>query len=501
MTEAQLFPTVVHMLADAAQKAPTHEALVMGGERLNYQEYARCAAGLEAELREYGASGGRVVLIMTNTIDTAIAFFGVYAAGAQVVALNPAYTARELGQKLEDAEASIIIYSVELADKVEPLASDIEHHIVVGSNNRRLIEWRDQQGLENNITLPDPDSLATIQFTGGTTGRSKGVNLSHRAVAYNQWQREQMIPTRAGEERLLCITPLFHSFAIHIGTHSMVHRRGTMVIMPKYHPAAVTEALEKERITIVGGSPTIFNSLLTYDDFLKADLSALHFCYSGASALSVERLMQWEEATGAPVVENYGQSEAGVITCNPLYGVRKRGSVGVCVPEADVQIVDLDIGENVLPAGQSGEIRVRGPQIMTGYRNLPVETAETLRNGWLYTGDIGELDEDGYLFIRDRKKEMVIVSGFNVYPREVEEVLYSHSAIREAAVIGKPDEYRGEILCAYIVAPDPAITSEDIETYCKDNLTSYKVPSEINMVSELPKTAVGKIDKKALSSE
>jgi len=238
---------------------------------------------------------------------------------------------------------------------------------------------------------------------------------------------------------------------------------------------------------------------MAHEGFVSAKLQSLRLCYSGASALPVAVLERWQQATGCTVVEGYGQSEAGpVLSYNPVDGVRKPGSVGVALPLTDIQIVDLESGSTVLPPGTSGEIRARGPQIMQGYRGLPEETAVALRDGWLYTGDIGEFDEDGYLFIRDRKKDMVIVGGFNVYPREVEETLLTHPDVQEASVVGIPDSYRGEALVAYVVARTPALEPETLLDHLAARLTRYKLPAHVRQLEALPKTAVGKPDKPAL---
>jgi long-chain acyl-CoA synthetase len=296
--------------------------------------------------------------------------------------------------------------------------------------------------------------------------------------------------------------PLFHVYASHVCLHTAAYARGTMVILPRYRPEETLRALIDEKITIFAGAPTIYTSLLNYEGFARADLSALHHSISGSAALPATVLEQWEACVGSPVVEGYGQSEGGpVLTYNPLDGVRKPGSVGIPVPDTDVEIVDLDKGERVLPLGEQGEIRARGPQIMAGYRNLPAETAETLRGGWLHTGDIGEFDADGYLYIRDRKKEMVIVSGYNVFPREIEIVLYQHPAVREAGVIGMPDAYRGEIVKAYVsLKPGASASADALIEHCRQNLAKYKIPTALEIVAELPKTAVGKIDKKQLKA-
>lgn len=498
----RVFPSVVHMLHEAAATAPERDALVMGDERLSYREYARCAAGLARELADRGAAGGRVALVMGNSLDICIAYFGVHAARAQVVPLNPVYTARELDEILADAEVAAVLYDTAVADTVVPVAEKhaVTRRVAIGPAARRLTRWRNDRSLDGALPLPEPDTLATLQFTGGTTGRSKGVDLTHRAVAVNIAQRDALVPSRPDAERMLCVMPLFHVYASHVCLQAMAYARGTLVVLPRYHPQDVLEVLAREGITIFAGSPTIFTGLLAFEGFAAADLSALAFSYSGSSALPADVLRRWEAAAGSPIVEGYGQSEAGpVVSFNPLHGRRKPGSVGVPVPETEVQIVDIDDGTRVLGTGEKGEIRVRGPQIMAGYRNRPEETARALRDDWLYTGDIGELDADGYLYIRDRKKEMVIVSGYNVFPREVEDVLYAHPAVREAAVVGMPDPYRGEIVRAVVaLAPGAAADTETILAHCRANLAKYKMPSVVDIVDEVPKTPVGKIDKKAL---
>jgi long-chain acyl-CoA synthetase len=243
------------------------------------------------------------------------------------------------------------------------------------------------------------------------------VNLTHATVSINISQREALLPVRRDGVRLLCVMPLFHVYAAAMCLHNMVYALGTLIVLPRYSPEAVLELQQSEHINIFAGSPTLFISLLTHADFSRTDFSSLELSYSGSAALPEELLRRWESATGVPVIEGYGQSEAGpVISFNPLHGTRKPGSVGIPVPDTEVQVVDLEQGSRPLTVGEKGEIRLRGPQLMTQYRNLPQETAQALRDGWLYTGDIGEFDADGYLYIRDRKKEMAKVSGFNVFP-------------------------------------------------------------------------------------
>ncbi|MEZ5738376.1 MAG: AMP-binding protein [Burkholderiaceae bacterium] len=292
---------------------------------------------------------------------------------------------------------------------------------------------------------------------------------------------------------------MFHVYAVSMGLYLAAYCAGTLVIVERYRPETVLQLIGSQRITSLAASPTILIGLMAHADFARTDFGSLRVCYSGSAALAEDTLRRWEAATGCPVCEGYGQSEAGpVLTYNPLRGLRKLRSVGIALPDTEVQIVDIETGLRVLPAREIGEIRARGPQVMTGYRHQPEQTAAALRDGWLYTGDIGELDAQGYLYIRDRKKEMVIVAGFNVYPREVEEALFTHPAVVEAAVVGQPDDYRGEVLVAWVAVDDPAVTEPKLLDYLTQRLVRYKVPQAIRFLPSLPKTSVGKLDKNRL---
>jgi len=497
-----VWPTVVHVLDAAARARPDAPALVCDGDALTYREYAACAAGLAHELHADGiGAGARVVLLMGNSADIAIATFGVQAAGAQVVPLNPGYTARELGPMLDDAAPAAVVFDSAIASTLRPLLESIgARPIEVGPTARRLTTWRDRPELADQLPLPDPDSLSTLQYTGGTTGRAKGVDLTHRAVAVNVAQREALLPTAIDDERVLAITPLFHVYAVSMGLYLAANCRATLVVVARYRPEAVLEAISRHRITLLGASPTILVGLMGCEAFGSTDLGSLRLCFSGSSALPEATLRRWESATGCPIAEGYGQSEAGpVLAFNPRHGVRKIGSVGVAVPQTALEIVDVESGAGPLPVGAVGEIRARGPQVMGGYRNLPAETAAALRDGWLYTGDIGEIDRDGYLTIRGRKKEMVIVGGYNVYPREVEEVIYEHAAVREAAVVGVPHDELGEEVAAFVALKEGAAASpEELQAHVKDQVAAYKYPRYVWLIDELPKGPTGKILKREL---
>ena len=500
-----VWPTVVHMLDDAARRAPHHVALVCGDESLTYLQYAACVSGLAHELRAKGAGeGGRVALVMSNSLDIAIATFAVQASGAQVVPLNPAYTSTELEPMLQSAQAHAILYDTAVAKTIAPLLHMFkpECAIQVGDGARRFTQWRDDVALAQTLPVPRPDALSTLQYTGGTTGNSKGVNLTHRSVATNVSQREALFPTQPEAECVLVITPLFHVYAVAMGLYLACYGRGTLVVVAKYRPDLVLDAIQRHRVTLMSGSPTIFIGLMGFEGFATYDLSSLRACSSGASALSGETLNRWESAAGCVVSEGYGQSESGpVLTYNPRHGTRKLGSVGIAVPHTKVQIVDTATGTRVMAVGEIGEIRARGPQIMQGYRDLPAETAQSLRDGWLYTTDIGELDDQGYLYIRDRKKEMVIVGGFNVYPREVEDALTTHPDVIEAGVVGVADAYRGEALIACVVSRNDGLTQEALIEYLARRLVKYKIPGEVRFVVALPKTSIGKTDKNQLRAD
>jgi long-chain acyl-CoA synthetase len=499
----QIHPTVVHMLAATADRAPAREALVCGDDRLSYRAYLGAVGGFARELIELGASGERVALVLGNSADICIAMFAAHAARAQVVPINPLYTARELEPILADSAPRVLIYHEDLAPVVAGLAQQLEipHLVRIGGAAGRRLTRVPAAPLPE--PLPEASALATLQYTGGTTGKSKGVDLTHGAIAINVSQREALLPARRDAERILCVMPLFHVYAVAMCLHNAAYCGATLVILPRFTPDAVFDLLVAEHISILAGSPTLFVGMIGHDAFVTADFGQLRMSYSGAAPLPEALLKRWEQATDAPVLEGYGQSESGpVISFNPLHGVRKPASVGIAVPETDLEIVDPVDGETILPAGTPGEIRIRGPQVMAGYRNLPEETADTLRGGWLYTGDIGELDADGYLYIRDRKKDMVLVSGYNVYPREIEEALHQHPAIREAAVIGVPDEYRGNIVKACIVpVADADVSEAALDAYCRENLAAYKVPRLYAFLDSLPKTVVGKIDKLQLRGE
>ena len=495
--------SVVAMLEHSATEFPERQALVMGEEQFTYRQLRNAVVGLARLLAAGGSKHQRVATVLPNSLVACIAPYAIAAAGAQHVPLNPQYTARELQYMLKDSAPHILIVEDSLLEKVQPLCQGLPGCTLLLASLIRLqlASWRDMEMQDGLAGLePEADALAILQYTGGSSGFPKGVNLSHRSISTNIAQREGLLPVTRGVERVLCVMPLFHSYAMAMGLFLCGYSASTLVVLPGYHPEKVLAAIAAWEITIFPGSPTIFTGLMASAGFASTDWCRVHTCYSGSAALSSETLERWTAATGAPIYEGYGQTEAGpVLTFNPAAGPVKVGSVGVPVAATDIQIVDLESGRTVLETGEQGEIRARGPQVMLGYLNLPDETREALRDGWLYTGDIGEFDGDGYLYIRDRKKDLVIVGGFNVYPREIEEVLFTHPDVVDAAVVGQPDSYRGEILRAFVVLRfGLELDAKAMQTFCADNLSRYKLPAHIQQMDALPKTTVNKTDKKVL---
>jgi long-chain acyl-CoA synthetase len=498
--------SIVAMLEDTAAEFPGHEAVVFEGTTWCYAELRRIVAGLATLLREQGAVGGRVATLLPNSLLACAAPYAVAAAGAQLVPLNPMYTARELDYMVRDAAPRLLIVDDALAGRVQPLLADVPGCTLLRASElaARFGAWLADEVLTIPPGwLPAAGEPGLLQYTGGSSGFPKGVILTHGALSTNITQRDGLLPVARGRERVLCVMPLFHSYAMAMGLFLCGYSGSTLVVQPGYHPERLLHAIVRERISIFPGSPTIFTGLMQHEAFARTDFAHVHTCYSGSAALSRETLERWQAATGATIYEGYGQTEAGpVLSFNPARGPVKVGSVGIAVAGTELQAVDLEQGTRVLPAGEQGEIRARGPQVMSGYLNLPAETAESLRDGWLYTGDIGEFDADGYLYIRDRKKDLVIVGGYNVYPREVEEVLFTHPDVAEAAVVGQPDAYRGEILRAFVVLrPGRAFDEEALKAFCAEQLARYKVPARIEALEALPKTSVNKTDKKVLKAK
>jgi long-chain acyl-CoA synthetase len=509
---------------------------------LRYREVERLSDDFALYLREVAGleQGDRVAVQMPNCLSYPVVAFGVLKAGCVLVNTNPLYTASEMIHQFSDSGARALVIIDMFADRLDDVLprtsietvvtvriSEFLPKVIAGIIRATQRYW--------NRTLPDinvehttlldaldaggerrengssvatyldavgPDSLAALQYTGGTTGVSKGAMLSHGNLVANTLQMLAMCGShiRRGEETVLTALPLYHVFAFTVNLVGFYHMGGHNILIPSPRPPNnLKRAFENYPLTWITGVNTLFNALLNERWFVEHPPKELRASAAGGMALHAPVAERWREVTGTPIVEGYGLTESSpVLTFNPLGGTIKDGTIGIPVPSTDVRCVDE--GGNPVPDGQPGEIVASGPQIMQGYWQRPDETEETLRDGWLSTGDIAEMDEDGYLRIVDRKKDMVLVSGFNVYPNEIEECIAALPGVQEAGVIGLPDAKTGEAVRAYVVADDPAPSADEVLAHCREHLAAYKVPRSVEFLDELPKSPIGKILRKDLRS-
>jgi long-chain acyl-CoA synthetase len=493
------FPTIVHALADAAARRGDEPAFACLDREITYAQYARAVGALARRFAEIGVTGERVAYLMRNSLDMAVALYAGMAARAQVAPLNPTYTDREIEPLVRDVDPRLIVCDAEFAERARRLAGSAEI-IIVGAKGITLDELLSKPATP--LPLPEPEDLCALFFTGGTTGLPKGADHRHRNLMAFCYSVAALWPLPLDAEYILNVAPLFHIWGFCYTLIFPVYLRAFMVLLPAYKPAAVLEEFQKRRITTFAGGPSaLYMGLRANENFANTDFSSLQVCLSGGAACPAELIRFWESATGSVLLEGWGMSEGAPIHQNPLHGARKVGSVGVAAAGYEAEVVDLQTGTHVMPVGERGEIRVRGPQFTSGYRNRPDENARQIRDGWLYTGDIGYYDEDGYMFLVDRKKEMIIVGGYNVYPREIDELLFKHPGILEAATVGVPDAFSGEAVKVFVVRKAGAsLSAEELLAYCKQNLVKYKWPRHIAFLEALPRSGVGKIDKRALKA-
>lgn len=524
------------MLDDAAEKYPQRLAVIFQNTRITYKALREKAELFAGALRRAGVKPGeRVAVMLPNLPQTIIAFWGVLKAGAVAVMTNPLYMEKELVQNLSDAGASHMVLLDLLWPRVAALRErlPIRTFIVTGIADAlsfplnllyRLKQRRSQPAVPQNdgavhfwkrfcrgaqrhtepVASPRED-LVLLQYTGGTTGISKGVELTHANIGTNCRQVLDIINVTAREHHtFLSLMPFFHVYGLTICMIIPVYLASTILPLPRYVPQDVLKLIAKYRPTVFPGAPSVYMSLLQQKDLARYDLRCIRICVSGSAPLPRDVFLRFQEVTGASILEGYGLTEASPIThCNPLGQEGQRAnSIGMPIPGTDARIVDMEAGALSLPPGKLGELVVRGPQVMKGYWHRPDETANALRNGWLYTGDLATMDEDGYFYIVDRKKDMVIVGGYNVYPREVDEVLLAHPRIADAVTVGISDGIRGETLKAYVVPQaGETMSKADVVGWCRARLASYKVPRLVEFREELPKTIVGKVLRRALREE
>lgn len=504
------------LLAEAAQKAPQQAAYSYGGKESTYAELEQLTNRFASSLHLLGVKkGSRVAVMLPNCPQFVISYYAIVRVGAIVVNVNPLYTERELLFQLRDAGAETIITFVEAIPRVSSVReqSPLRNVIVTsllspktGVPERCLCF----NGLINaaSAKVPDVDikareDVAVLQYTGGTTGVSKGAMLTHYNLVSNAIQLHEWC---AGLkfEKILTALPLFHVYGMTCCMNLALITGSTMVLLPRFEPKEVLEVIRTCRPTFFPGVPTMYTALFNHPEAEQYDLTVVEFYNSGAAPMPLELMgtIQRRLAGKSVYSEGYGLSEASPVThSNPIHRI-KSGSVGVPYPDTECRVVDMETGEEDLPPGQAGELVISGPQVMKGYWNMPVETNKALRNGWLYTGDIAMMDEEGYFYIVDRKKDMIIASGYNVYPREVEETIYELSQVQETVVVGVPDKYRGETVKAYIVLKaGQGLTAEEVIRFCQEQLAAYKVPKIVEFREELPKSAVGKLLRRLLVEE
>lgn len=530
------FGSLGELMVDACAKYADRPAFTSMGKSLTFAEIERMSAAFGAYLQGQGLpKGARVALMMPNVLQYPIAMMGILRAGYTVVNVNPLYTARELEHQLKDSGAEAIVILENFAATLQSvIARTAVKHVVVAAMGdllglkgmivnlvvrrvRRMVPaWSIPGYVRFNDALAAgmraslkpvsvaADDIAFLQYTGGTTGVSKGAMLLHRNVNANVMQNALWVESayrerpRPESQIYICALPLYHIFALTVNALMGMEQGANNVLIPNPRdiPAFVAE-LKKYRFHVFPGLNTLFNALLNNEEFRKLDFSELRLTLGGGMAVQAPVAKRWKELTGCNIAEGYGLSETSPVVTANLFGHDFTGTIGLPLPSTDVFIRDDD-GKDV-PIGEVGEICVRGPQVMAGYWNRPDETAKVMtKDGFFKSGDMGYMDEFGYVKIVDRKKDMILVSGFNVYPNEIEEIVAHHPGVLEAAVIGVPDEHSGEVPKLFVVRKDPALTEEDVLAYCKQNLTGYKRPKYIEFRSELPKTNVGKILRRKL---
>jgi len=528
--------TIPKFLEDTVKKYPENIAVTFFGKKLTYKKFSESVDRFATALSDLGIKkGDKFSIFLPNCPQFVIAFFAALKIGATVVNTNPLYVERELIHQLNDSGSETILCLDLLYPKIKkvrdktnlkniivtsikdylpfplnllyPIKQRREGHVVKIEKKTGIYFFKDLIS-KYPPSPPEvetfPEEVALLQYTGGTTGISKGCVLTHKNLISNTLQCESwFVEAIEGKETMLSALPFFHVFGMTVVMLYSVQSGYNMILMPKFDAESALKLINKYKTTIFPGVPTMYAALNHYPGVEKYDLSSIKYCISGAAPLPVEVCKRFEELTGAKLVEGYGLTETSPVThCNPFEGLRKIGSIGVPFPDTDCKIMELEKGEKEMPIGEIGELAIFGPQVMKGYLNKPDETRAVLRDGWCYTGDIAKTDEDGFFYIVDRKKDMIISGGFNIYPREVEEVLYEHPKVLEAAVIGIPDPTYGESVKAFVsIKEGEKVAEEEIIQFCKKNLAKYKVPKSVEFRKEMPKTLVGKVLRRVLVEE
>lgn len=488
-------------LANAMKRSPEKNAYVFGRESETFRGLNDKVNQFAFRLTQEGiGKGDTVAILLGNSTAFIIAYYGILCAGATVVPVNPTFTAREISYILSDSRAKGVIAEAELGPLLKNLKHTIpflEFTVYTRPMDQELEFSSFFNNKVNKFISPEinGDDLAVVLYTSGTTGEPKGVMLTHKNLHSNAEACLELFELTA-KDRIVTVLPIFHIFCMTVCMNASILSGATMLLLPKFSPKDVIETIYSSKATVFAGVPTMYNFLLQ-GSAEPEKYRTLRICISGGASLPLAVINSFKDHTGIQIQEGYGLSEASpVTTFNPLRGECRPGSVGKNIPLVENKVVDSN-GKEV-PVGEIGELIVKGPNVMKGYLNNPELTMRTIKNGWLYTGDMAKMDNDGYFYIVDRKKDMINVGGFNVYPREIEEVLYDHPDIVEAGVIGVPDENYGESVIAYIVSKNKDLQEEDIREYLKDKLVKYKLPKDIEFLAELPKNSTGKILRRSL---
>ena len=520
--EAKFFEgSLYDLFRESVEKHQDKIALSFYGTEIGFPQLQAMAEKMAASLAASGVQkGDRVALMLPNCPQYVVSFFATVRLGAIVTQLNPMYVEREIEHILTDSGAETIVVYADMYPRVKNVLpeSSLKNVVVVSFGGEPEGLEEDHYTFDSFLSLdaeaaPEVEiypveDVAALQYTGGTTGVSKGAMLTHRNLAANLQQAINVFVENeddfANNEGAVAILPYFHIFGLTSVMMFGIKTGGKQLLLPRFEVQEVLQLVKDNEPALFAGVPTMYMGLHASGvDLKEYGFDKVRIFNSGGAAMPVNLLHALEEKTGRKIYEGYGLSEASPVThFNPTFAERRPGSIGVPIPSTDAKIVDVENGRDEMTVGESGELIVSGPQVMKGYWNMPDETANTLRDGWLYTGDVAQMDEDGYFYIVDRKKDMIVASGYNVYPREIEEILFEHPAVSEAVAIGIPDEYRGESVKAFVVKQQNNDTNEeDILSFCKERLAPYKTPKSIEFRDELPKSTVGKLLRRVLSDE
>ncbi|PEL13490.1 long-chain-fatty-acid--CoA ligase [Bacillus sp. AFS017336] len=483
-------------LSKSAEKFPNHLAITFENKNVTYGELLFQVECVASKLINDGIrKGDKVALILGNCPEFVTAYYGILRAGGVVVPVNPIFTKNEISYILSNSQVKAVIADFTMEEIIDALKVELKH-IEMLYSVESLFETKSKA---NEYPLMMEEDLAVILYTSGTTGKPKGAMLSHRNLVSNAQSIVEMVDFKKND-RILAVLPMFHVFCLSICINAPIMCGGNIVIVQRFSPREVINTIFNEEVTLFAGVPTMYNFLLQLKEYSAEYFASIRACFSGGASMPLELLQKFEEKYKTIILEGFGLSETAPVTAfNPLKGEKKPGSVGVNIPGVLNKVVDKN--GNEVQRGEIGELIVKGPNVMIGYLGMSEETAKVIKNDWFYTGDLAKMDTDGYIYIVDRIKDMIIVGGYNVYPREVEEVIYQHPAIVEVAVIGITDQDYGQIVKAFVVSNDESITMEDILYFCMDKLAKYKLPKQIEFKTELPKNSTGKILKRALNVE